>query len=185
MYNKIVGKLLLSYILLIVMLVILGLSCNNGVNNNLSTSKYSKSNLAKHLLVNKKFIEALLDKNNQDSTRIKNAFFSMKIFEPILFGITIGDYSHKLKYTNASGGDFSKFYYTSNKTYYTYSLQNTENILNIELPSNPKKIVNEWSNNDTTFYQSLQGYYEGLITESLYFYIDKNKDTISHPSKTF
>lgn len=129
------------------------------------------------VLVNKKFIEALLNKDSEVSVKIKNAFYALKVFEPILYGVTPGNVEQKLMASHLIGGDFSKFKYSSTITNYSYSLINTENIFNIELPSYPKKIINQWTLKDTTYYQILVGA-DKFETEALYSYISENNDTV-------
>jgi hypothetical protein len=166
-----------NYLMKILFLALIMLGCKNENHSGIINQKLSDKN--EIILVNKKFIDALTNEFDEDSIKVKNAFYELKIFEPILFGILPGDINHKLTYNNErAGGDISMYDYTSTNKYYSYSLDNTQNIFNIEKPDYPKEIINQWHQLNTTYFQNRKIDNIKYDIHSLYSRINKNHDTI-------
>jgi len=151
------------------------------INKNLKTeikNEVKNDDDNKIILVNKTFIDALTNKSVSDSMKIKNAFYSLKIVEPILFGLFPGDIKHYKMYNpDKAGSDYSSYTYSKSYRNYAYTLKNTENIFNIALPDYPKEIINQWRVNDTAYYQVIMGDNK-FKTEAIYSLNDKNNNKI-------
>jgi hypothetical protein len=124
-------------------------------------------------------MDALTNEMEVDSIKMKNAFFSLKIFEPIVFGMMPGEVNHKLTYNKMkSGGDCAIYSYQSIMKYYAYSLVNSEKLLMVEQPDYPKQIINQWYDLDTAYFQYRDVADERLHTISIYSYVNNNSDKI-------